>query len=209
VSYFLDLAYDFEKWGTTAINKTELYTKQWVEKQFVSMFSEKDRKKVFDLLTGYTKIAHNRRPEHMNADVYHPVNNQETDHLLNRIDHLLDMADQLYKTIDEKHLPAYFALVYYPAVGNLNLQKMWLLTSKNHYAAKLGKMEANKLSKQIEKCMKFDRELVDQYHTIDNGKWYGMGLSEHIGFTKWNEDEAQNPILMNVLPANKPRLIVT
>lgn len=209
LSYFLDLAYDFEKWGTNAINKTELYTKQWVEEQFVDMFSEEDREKVFDLLTGYTKIAHNRRPEHMNADVYHPVNYQETDHLLQRIDHLLNIADKLYKTVDEEHLPVYFALVYYPAVGNLNLQKMWLLTSKNHYAAQLGKMEANKLSEQIRKCMKFDRELVEQYHTIDNGKWFGMGLSEHIGFTKWNEDEAQNPILMNVLPANKPRLIVT
>lgn len=36
-----------------------------------------------------------------------------------------------------------------------------------------------------------------------------MGLSEHIGFTRWNEDEARNPILMKVMPANKPRLAVT
>lgn len=209
LSYFLDLAYDFDKWGTKAINKTELYTKQWVEKQFASVFDKNDRGRVFDLLTGYTKIAHSRRPEHMNDHVYHPVNYQETDNLLKQIDHLLDMANQLYKTVDEKHLQIYFALVYYPAVGNLNLQKMWLLTSKNHYAAKLGKMEANKLAERIKECMEIDRVLVKEYHTIDDGKWYGMGLSEHIGFTKWNEDEAQNPILMNVLPANKPRLVVT
>ncbi|MEH7419154.1 glycosyl hydrolase 115 family protein [Neobacillus drentensis] len=209
LSFFLDLAYDFEKWGTSAINKTDIYTMQWIQKQFVGVFSEDDMKKVFELLTGYTKIAHNRRPEHMNADIYHPVNYLETHHTLQQIDYLLDIADDLYKFVDSKNLPTYFSLVYYPAVGNLNLQKMWLLTGKNHYDAKLGKMEANRLADQIRECLKRDRELVEQYHTIDNGKWYGMGLSEHIGFTRWNEDECQNPIPMHVLPANKPRLVVS
>lgn len=209
LSYFLDLAYDFEKWGTSAINKTDLYTKQWIQKQFAGAFSEDDMNKVFELLTGYTKLAYNRRPEMMHADVYHPVNYMETDHKLNEIEHLLAIAEELYKKADDEHFSAFFSQVYYPAVGNLNLQKMWLLTGKNHYAAKLGKMEANNLAEQIKECLKRDRVLVDQYHTIDDGKWYGMGLSEHIGFVHWNEDECQNPILMNVLPSNKPRLVVT
>ncbi|WP_055106823.1 glycosyl hydrolase 115 family protein [Paenibacillus ihumii] len=209
LSYFLDLAYDFETWGTQAINKTDLYTKQWIQRQFAGVFHEEDLDKIFELLNGYTKIAHKRRPEHMNSNVYHPVNYKETDDLLHQIDHLLKLANELVEKVDEADLPVYCALVYYPAVGNLNLQKMWLLTSKNHYKAKLGEMEANKLAEQIRECMKKDRELVDRFHTIDHGRWYGMGLSEHIGFTQWNEDEAQNPILMHVLPANKPRLLVT
>lgn len=209
LSYFLDLAYDFEKWGTNAINKTEIYTKKWIDTQFNGVFSDTNKKKVFEILTGYTKIAHNRRPEAMNVDIYHPTNYMETDNTLKQIDYLLEIADELYKTVDPDHLSAYFSLVYYPAVGNLNVQKMWLLTGKNHHAAKLGKMEANKLADQITACMARDRELVEEYHTIDNGKWYGMGLSEHIGFTNWNEEENKNPILMNVLPANKPRLIVS
>ncbi|WMT40916.1 glycosyl hydrolase 115 family protein [Paenibacillus sp. D2_2] len=208
LSYFLDLAYDFEQWGTDALNKTDLYTKQWIQQQFAGVFNEDDMEKIFELLTGYTKMAHIRRPEHMNSDVYHPVNYKETDHLLNQIDYLLDLANELYKTVDEGKLPSYFALIYYPTVGNLNLQKMWLLTSKNHYKAKLGEMEANKLAEQIRQCMKKDKELVDLYHVMDDGRWYGMGLSEHIGFTRWNEDEARNPILMHVIPANKPRLVV-
>ena len=32
-------------------------------------------------------------------------------------------------------------------------------------------------------------------HTIHNGKWYGMGLSEHSGFRYWCEEECVNPIL--------------
>ncbi|WEG11097.1 glycosyl hydrolase 115 family protein [Pullulanibacillus sp. KACC 23026] len=209
LAYFMDLAYDFEKWGTNAINKTDYYTREWTEKQFNGVFSEEQKNKVVELLTGYTKLAHKRRPEHMNSEVYHPVNYKETDHTLQQIDSLLELADELYKHVDLMNLSTYFSLVYYPAVGNLNLQKMWLLTGKNHYDAKLGKMEANKLTEEIKKCLIRDKELVEQYHTIDNGKWYGMGLSEHIGFTRWNEEECQNPILMEVWPANKPRLIVS
>jgi len=209
LSYFLDLAYDFDKWGTDAINQTERYTKQWVEKHFAGKLQAQHMDKVQELLTSYTKIAHKRRPEHMNVDVYHPANYKETDQLLQRIEQLTELANELYQAVDEQHLPAYIALVYYPAMANLNLQKMWLLNGKNHHAAKLGMMEANKLAEQIRACMSRDKELVEQFHTIDNGRWYGMGLSEHIGFTRWNENEAQNPILMHVMPANKPRLVVT
>src|SRR5690625_7766642 len=71
LSFFMDLAYDFDKWGTDAVNKTDLYTEQWIEQQFAGVFDEEAKQNVYDLLTGYTKIAHNRRPEHMNVDVYH------------------------------------------------------------------------------------------------------------------------------------------
>ncbi|MEC1523273.1 glycosyl hydrolase 115 family protein [Neobacillus niacini] len=209
LSFFMDLAYDFEKWGTSAVNKTDIYTMQWIQKQFDGIFAQDEVKKAFELLTGYTKIAHNRRPEHMNADVYHPVNYKESDYTLKQIDYLLDIAEELYKFVVSQNLPTYFSLVYYPAVGNLNLQKMWLLTEKNHYDAKLGKMEANRLADQIRECLKRDRDLVEEYHSIDKGKWYGMGLSEHIGFINWNEEGCRYPILMNVLPASKPRLMVT
>ena len=209
LSFFLDLAYDFDKWGTNAINKTDDYTKQWIEQQFAGVFNTEQKDKVFELLNGYTKIAHNRRPEAMNVDVYHPVNYHETDQLLDRIDHLLGLAEELYQEVDQQHFTAYFALVYYPTVGNLNLQKMWLLNGKNKYAAQFNLIEANELAEQVRACLKRDQEIVDEYHTIANGKFYGMGLSEHIGFVHWNEDENKNPVLSYVLPVNKPRLLVS
>jgi hypothetical protein len=209
LSYFLDLAYDFDKWGSNAINKTELYTREWVDKHFYGILNEEQKQSICKLLTGYTKIAHKRRPEHMNSDVYHPVNYKEADNTLEEIEDLLNLAERLYKELSPDKLSLYFALVYYPAVGNLNLQKMQLLAGKNHYDARFGKMIANKLADKVAECFKRDKELVDQYHTIDDGRWYGLGLSEHIGFVHWNEDECQNPVLHYVLPANKPRLLVS
>ncbi|NLY91531.1 MAG: hypothetical protein GX081_08000 [Firmicutes bacterium] len=89
------------------------------------------------------------------------------------------------------------------------MQKMWLLTGKNHYAAKLNMMEANQLVEEIKACLQRDQELIDEYHRMENGKWCGMGLSEHIGFIHWNEYECRYPVLMLVMPARKNRLIVS
>ena len=209
LSFFLDLAYDFDRWGTNAVNTTADYTREWIRKHFSGVFDEKDMGKIYELLTGYTRIAHKRRPEAMNANVYHPLNYKEADNTLQEIKYLMETAEELYKLVDKDNLPAYFSLVYYPLMGNLNLQKMQLLSGKNQYFARFGYMEANKLAEQVKECLRRDRELVEEYHTIDNGKWYGMGLSEHIGFTRWNEDECQNPVLAYVMPANKPRLSVS
>src|SRR5690606_12126231 len=78
LAYFLDLAYDFDQWGTGSINKTQEYTRLWVEQQFGAACGKQDLERIHHLIDGYTRIAHNRKPEAMNADVYHPVNYQES-----------------------------------------------------------------------------------------------------------------------------------
>src|SRR5690606_8867543 len=126
LSFFLDLAYDFDRWGTSAINKTGDYLEQWVRRQFGAFCGEEDMAAIRRLPYGYTKIARNRRPEAMPPGVYRPVNFRETVRLLAEIDSLMDIAETLRRKMDEKVLPTYYALVYYPAIGNLKLQKMHL-----------------------------------------------------------------------------------
>lgn len=209
LSYFLTLAYDFEQWGTQNPNSTDTYTKQWISAQFHGAFGEREQKEIFELLSGYTKIAHNRRPEAMNDDIYHPVNYGEADGLLATIDEMLLKAETLYMNCRKENQLSFFSLVYYPVVGNLNLQKMQLLTGKNHFYAKMGCVKTNETAELVKNCMKTDRELVKHLHEIGDGRWYGMGMSQHIGFRRWNEEECRNPVLMYLEPADKPRLIVS
>lgn len=209
LSFFLDMAYDFDKLGTSAINQTKYYTRQWITKQFNGVFDEVEQKKVYEIVDGYTRIVHKRRPEAMNVGVYHAVNYRETEKTLAQINEIILMADCLYKKLGRDELPSYFSLVYYPAIGTLNIHRMQLLAGLNHYFAKLGAMVANEYATMVQECMELDNALVEEYHTIADGKWYGMGMSEHIGFVNWNEDECQNPVLMQVMPANKARIVVT
>lgn len=207
LSYFLDLAYDFEAWGTKVINRTNAYTKQWTAAQFKGVLDEQEQEQVVEILEGYTRIVQKRRPEAMGADVYHPVHGREAEMTLKEIDRIIALAKEIYQKIPETHLPAYYALVYYPAMGTLNVHRMQILAGWNHHYAKLGALIANDYGDMVRECMELDKKLIDTYHTIDDEKWYGMGLSEHIGFTHWNSDECKNPIVMEVFPVKKSRIL--
>ena len=209
LSFFLDLAYDFDRWGTSAVNTTDRYTRQWVDRQFAGHIPDKERETICEILTEYTRISSMRRPEAMHAGVYHPVHYAESDRMLARVDEVIRRAEDLRTRTPEAILPAFYELVYYPAVGTMNVQKMQLLAGKNIHAARRGSRDANRLADKVGKCIERDRRLVTEYHHINGGKWYGMGLSEHVGFVNWNEEECRYPLQTKIEPANKPRAIVS
>lgn len=70
-------------------------------------------------------------------------------------------------------------------------------------------MAANRLADEVQACIEADEALVNEYHTVDGGKYYGFGLSEHIGFVYWNDEDNKLPIRMYITPANRPRMIVS
>lgn len=233
LAFFLDLAYDFDKWGTSNKNAAHEYTKLFVEKYFGTTLSAAQKKQVYELLLGYTRITSARRTEAMNDEVYAPFAYGETEALLARIEKLMNTTVKLYDTLSaagagktsrkasgagagkksgklqENVAYRFYELVYLPLMANLNVQKMWLLTTQNHAYAKIGSTYAMALAERIYACLEFDQELVDELHKIHGGMWYGMGLSEHIGFKNWCEEECQYPVVHTFLPGNKDRLIVT
>ena len=209
ISYFMELAYDMEKWGTKAPNKTHEFTKLWIEQQFNTAFSSDDMKDIHKILNGYTRLNYNRKPEAMNSSVYHAVHYGEAESVINKSNEIIELAENLKNKCPEWALPAYYELVYFPACASANLQHMQVLATKNAFYAKQNRVEANILADKIANCIARDRELTEEIHTINNGKWYGMGLSEHIGFVAWNEEGNRYPSMTKIEPANKPRIIVS
>ena len=68
-------------------------------------------------------------------------------------------------------------------------------------------MEANLWAESVQQCILEDRRLTQAYHQLGGGRFYGMALSEHIGFVSWNEDGNRYPVMMRVEGSNKPRLL--
>ena len=210
LSFFLDMAYDFDRWGSRALNCTQEYTRKWVRQQFGSV-EEETQDTIADILEQYTKIIHRRRPEAMNPETYHPVQEKESSRIFEEAEQLLKKLQDVYETIEKtnpQNLSAFIALVYYPAFGTMNLVKMQILAGWNHYYANLGAVCANDYVDEVERCMEQDRKAVEMYHQMDQGRWYGMGMSQHIGFTHWNEDECRNPVVMRVIPLKKRSILV-
>lgn len=210
LSFFLDMAYDFDGWGSRALNCTQEYTRKWVRQQFGSV-EEETQDTIADILEQYTKIIHRRRPEALNPETYHPVQEKESSRIFEEAEQLLKKLQDVYETIEKtnpQNLSAFIALVYYPAFGTMNLVKMQILAGWNHYYANLGAVCANDYVDEVERCMEQDRKAVEMYHQMDQGRWYGMGMSQHIGFTHWNEDECRNPVVMRVIPLKKRSILV-
>lgn len=206
LSYFLDLAYDIDKWGNKDILKnSSAYTTQWVDKQFSTM-SKEQKEETERLLKAYTKIASARRPEAMNEKVFGFKRGEAFNHG-KLCEKLMADCEKLYASLDESIKNVFFQFVYYPLMGNLNVHKLWTDTAMNHYLSDIGATAANTYVNRVNDAIAFDKELVNRLHTEDNGRWYGMGMSEHIGFRNWNEEECAYPLLRNVIPANKPRII--
>ncbi|MCR4617943.1 MAG: glycosyl hydrolase 115 family protein [Lachnospiraceae bacterium] len=209
LSYFLDLAYDIDKWGQGNPDAVRDYTNRWVDAQFPA-FNDSFRKDTVKLLEGYTRLNYIRKPEALNSDIYSPIAYGEADSVLDKAGKLKKIAEKLYPDIkgsdDES---AFYQLIYFPVMAAANIIEMNIFGGKNHILAVQGATLANAYAERIRACIALDRELCEKYHALNGGKWNGLTLSEHVGFIHWNEEECAYPIMMEIEPANKPRMVVT
>ncbi|MCL2765249.1 MAG: glycosyl hydrolase 115 family protein [Treponema sp.] len=210
-AYFMELAYDFEKWGTNSANSIDEYTEMWLKKTFPSV-DEAVRKKMSLVLHGYIRMNAMRRPETQNAGTYHPCNYLETDRMLSLADSIDALNEEVHSELSkntENVKTAYYILIYYPAKASVNLLRMNLLAGKNRHYAYQGKKAANDYAALVTECIEKDRALSEELALFRNGKWKGMELEQHIGFVKWNEDNCRYPLRIQVEPAYKPRMILS
>lgn len=209
LSFFLDLAYDMDQWGGEEAEKTIQYTREWVRKHFSASFSADDQRIIEKIIWDYTGLLARRKHETMNAQVYHPLHFGEAEEVLQISEEILEKCHYLKTKCAEQNLSAFISLIFYPACGTANLMKMWILAGRNELFAKQNRMEANVLADQITVCVQKDKDYVEEYQSIDNGYYNGFGLSEHIGFTNWNDEDNKFPVRHYIFPANHPRMLVS
>lgn len=208
LSFFMDLAYDIGRWGGQDASITEKYTKTWLQQQFGDLFTETELCELSEMIMDYTGLLAQRKHEVMNDKIYHPVHFGEAQKVLETSERILNVCDKYRKKCTADKLTAYISLIYYPACGTANLMKMWILAGRNALYAAQNRVEANELADKVEECIQRDTDLVEEYHTIEDGMFYGFGLSEHIGFTNWNDEDNKYPQMIRIHPANHSRMIV-
>jgi hypothetical protein len=73
-----------------------------------------------------------------------------------------------------------------------NLYDMYYSQAMNQYTAKAGLADANEWGKKVEKAFRRDAQLCQYYNKVmANGKWDGMMIQKHIGYTSWNDNFRQ------------------
>ena len=214
LTYFMALAYDYDKWGYSNPHSYEEYTDCMVRKNFLQA-SPEIQAKIVKVFTDYIAINALRRPEALHAGIYHPCHYGETDRMLKLAKQVEDMSLEVLENLKEQdegdgHLSdAYYSMIHYPAVASMNLLKMHLYAGKNHHYARQGRVVANTYGEMTANCIRKDRELTEEWADFLGGKWDGMQLARHIGFTKWNEDDYRYPVIARVEPTHQPKMSVS
>ncbi len=198
LSYFMSLAYDFEKNGTAAPNQTDAFTDAFVKQQFSGGFTEAELSEISYILKEYTRLNGMRRPEVMAANIYHPVHYGETEKIRARAQKLAETATKLYVSCKKEYKAAFCELVYFPAVASANVIQMQTASGLNRYYALNGMTVANRYAKEIESAIVRDTELTEEYHKAADGKWNHMMSSAHIGFCAWNDEGWKYPVAQTV-----------
>lgn len=208
LGYFLALAYDYEKWGYGNKDSYKEYTSLWTEKNF----PEADgtlREKIGQVLTEYIDINALRRPEALNERIYHPCHYGEADRMLERAQKLEKLSVQVMEMLCDRERDAYYSMIHFPAMASMNLLKMHLYAGKNHHYALQGRPIANSYADKVQECEDRDIQLAQEMAAFKDGKWKGMEMAQHIGFTKWNEDGYRYPLTARVHPVHRPRMSVS
>ncbi|MFN3304960.1 MAG: glycosyl hydrolase family 8, partial [Roseateles sp.] len=78
-----------------------------------------------------------------------------------------------------------------------NLYRLYYAVAWNRALAAKNDPRANVFADQAEAAFKRDQAISDQYHAIAGGKWAGMMLQTHIGYTTWQQPDK------NIMPAVK------
>ncbi len=207
LSYFMAMAYDYDKWGAANRNSYKEYVSQFVKKSFPE--AGKFQEKIEQVLTEYININHMRRPESLHAGIYHPCNYGETELMLQKVEALERLSQKIYGTLNEREGRAYYSMIHFSALASMNLLKMHLYAGKNAHYASQGKIVANEYAEKTALCILRDRKLAECFASFLDGKWNGMHLAQHIGFTRWNEDGYRYPVTMYVEPTHKPQMLVS
>ena len=98
-------------------------------------------------------------------------------------------ALRLFDKIPAEARDFYRQLILFPVQAMANLYDMYYAQAMNQYLAKAGSPDANEWADRVAQCFRRDSLLCASYNRdIAGGKWNGMMIQKHIGYTNWNDN---------------------
>lgn len=207
--YFMELAYDYESWGSTAPNCTEKFARNWIDRQFGKRLTDRQKEMVFEVLEGYSRWNAIRSPEAMKEGIYHPVHFSESDRVLQQVESVMKTAEQLNAELSGTAIVTWQSMIYYPAMSSLNLVLMYLETGINKELARRGCVYANFYAERVTERIHDDLRYTEEFHALAGGKWNHCMSSAHTGFRNWDDNDWTYPTVERVTPIHGGKAVVS
>lgn len=181
ITLFLDMA-----WNPKAFSNENLldHTRGFFSRQFGPERAE-EAARIFNLLCKYNGRC---TPELLDSDTY-SLESGEWKKVRDEFMLLETEALRQYLALEPQYHDAYRELILFPLQVMANLYDMYYSVAMNRAAYAKGMPEADFWAERAEKCFARDAELMNEYNkVIAGGKWDGMMVQKHIGYTSWNDD---------------------
>jgi hypothetical protein len=182
ISFFLDYAWNPEKWPVTKLHDYAVY---WADQQFGKDHAEQ----IATMLSRYTRYNARRKPELLDQNTYNLINYEEFQQVVNDYNQLKDEAKQLSNMLPAKDKDAFYELVLHPIEACANLNEMYLETAKNvFFARQQDSIQANAAAVKVKMLFDKDAQISAYYNRqLANGKWDHMMDQTHIGYVSWSD----------------------
>ncbi len=181
LSFFMKQAWNPEAMTPEAL---AAWPAEWAAEQFGVVRG----KAIGALLTRYSQLAARRKPELIDAGSFGP---SEFAAMVAEWDALEKAMLAEKMRVAAQGRDSYFQLVEHPIAAMANLYRLYSAVAENRRLAAANDPRANGFADQAEALFARDQQLSDRYHAIAGGKWDGMMLQTHIGYTNWQQPEKQ------------------
>lgn len=180
ITLFLDMA-----WNPTAFTVDNLldHTYDFCRE----FFGEDQAKEAARLLNLCCKYNGRISAEMLDARQYYTVD--EFRQVCGDYSRLELEALRQFETLKPEYRDAYRQIILFPIQAMANIYDMYYSQAMNQKLARLGDPAANEWADRCEADFKRDAQLCAYYNKeMAGGKWNGMMIQKHIGYTNWNDN---------------------
>jgi hypothetical protein len=176
LSFFMDMAWDPQAMTLEAMSG---YARDWAERTF----GPEHAADIAHLLTTYAKYAARRKPELIDASSFTPA---EFERFVREWQVLEQEAAAVRQRLRPEQGDAFFELVQHPILALSNLYRLYASAARGDEAA-------------ARAAFARDKAITAAYHALQGGKWNHMMAQTHIGYTGWQQPDAD--VMPEVAPA--------
>ncbi len=185
IQFFLDLA-----WNPEAIKASDIHqhTVDFCKMQF----GPDNAEQIADMIARYTKFNSRRTPEMLDDQTYSLENYDEWRRVRDDYRDLESDAMRMAYLLPRNMQDAFDELVLFPITACANLYDMYYSVAVNKKLAAQGDVAANHWADRVKNLYERDSLLTRHYnHDIAGGKWNHLMDQTHIGYSYWQQPEAQ------------------
>lgn len=181
ITLFMDMAWRPKQYtAATLLNHTRDFCAQ--------QFGAEQAEEAMRILNLYSKYNGRVTPEMLDKDTYN-VASGEWKQVSDEYIKLEAEALRQYMQLDPAYRDAYQQLILFPVQAMANLYEMYYAQAMNHRLYREHNPQANEWADKVEKAFKRDAQLCKAYNEeMAGGKWNGMMMQKHIGYTSWNDN---------------------